>query len=30
MSSKAQGFIIGVAVGFIVCKVVNDAKSRTI
>lgn len=28
MSGKAQGFIIGVAVGFIVCKVVNDAKVK--
>lgn len=29
MSAKAQGFIIGVAVGFVVAKVVNDARART-
>jgi uncharacterized membrane-anchored protein YhcB (DUF1043 family) len=28
MSAKAQGFVIGVAVGFVIAKVVNDARSR--
>lgn len=28
MSAKAQGFVIGVAVGFVIAKVVNDARAR--
>lgn len=26
MSAQAKGFMLGVAVGFVICKVVNDAK----
>jgi hypothetical protein len=28
MSAGQKGFIIGVAVGFIACKVINDAQSK--
>jgi hypothetical protein len=28
MSSQAKGFILGVAVGFVICKVVTDAKNK--
>lgn len=28
MSAQAKGFVLGVAVGFVVCKVVTDARAR--